>query len=142
MTFISLAAQKFELSDLLECNQAFRIGRQLYLLGYVKEAYEYLNLAVLRHPFSSEYELWHHISKIKLQLPPSPFISPIHREPALVLYYKTLADLENKHKGNALKRLKQVIKKDSHDSMANHLLNKYFNQPLDERHFFPTPEGL
>jgi hypothetical protein len=41
-----------------------------------------------------------------------------------------------------LKRLENALEKDSHDSLATHLLSKYFSRPLDERHFFPAQEGL
>lgn len=140
--FIELAAPKPVLSDLIGCQKAFLIGRRLHLLGYLKEAHEYLELAFLRHPFFAEYELWYHISKIKLHLPRSPLLSPLNQEPSMALYYKTIVDLENENSENALKRLKKVVEKDSHDSLANHLLSKYFDQPLNTRHFFSTPEGL
>lgn len=140
--FIKLAAPKPGLSDLIDCHYAFTIGRQLYLLGHHKEALWYLKLAHLRHPFFAEYELWHQIAKAKLQMAPVPFLSNSNKEPSLTLYYKTIVDLEHGEKKKALKRLQKVLEKDSHDSLANHLLNKYFNQPLNERHFFSTPEGL
>ncbi len=140
--FVALAAPKPQLSDLIDCSDAFAIGRGLYLLGHGKAAHEYLELAFLRHPYFSEYELWYRISGLKQGLPPSPLLSPLDRKPAPALYYKTLADLRNDNEAGALKRLTKAVKKDSHDIMANHLLDKYFNRPLDTRHFFPTPEGL
>ncbi len=118
------------------------IGRQLSLLGYHKEAFDYLELAFLRHPFDSEYELWYHITIAKLNRPPTPFYSPPNQQPHLSLYYRTVTDVQNGNEKAAMKRLEKALEKDSRDSLANHLLNRYFNRPLDDRHFFPAQEGL
>jgi tetratricopeptide (TPR) repeat protein len=140
--FVRLTAGKPISSDLIDCREAFTIGRKLFLLGYHEAAYSYLELAFLRHPFDSEYEMWHHIAGAKLKKPPAPFYSPPTQQPDLHLYYRTLADIQKGHNKAALKRLEKVLEKDSHDSLATHLLSKYFNKPLDERHFFPAEEGL
>ncbi|MEW6671627.1 MAG: hypothetical protein AB1427_07980 [Thermodesulfobacteriota bacterium] len=140
--FVKLTGKTPISSDLIDCREAFRIGRKLFLLGFHEKAYGYLELAFLRHPFDSEYELWYHIAGEKLKKPSAPFYSPPDHKPDLDLYYRTLADMRNGNRQGALKRLERGLEKDSHDSLAAHLLNKYFNRPLDERHFFPAQEGL
>jgi tetratricopeptide (TPR) repeat protein len=140
--FVRLTTEKVVASDLIDCRGAFRIGRELFLLGYHEKAFRYLELAFLRHPFNSEYELWYHIAREKLKKPPVPFYSPPEHQPDLHLYYRTLADIRKGHDKSALKRLENALEKDSHDSLATHLLSKYFSRPLDERHFFPAQEGL
>jgi len=140
--FVRLTTEKIVASDLIGCRGAFGIGRELFLLGYHEKAFRYLELAFLRHPFNSEYELWYHIAREKLKKPPVPFYSPPEHQPDLYLYYQTLADIRKGHDKSALKRLENALEKDSHDSLATHLLSKYFSRPLDERHFFPAQEGL
>jgi tetratricopeptide (TPR) repeat protein len=140
--FVRLATEKIVASDLIDCSGAFRIGRELFLLGYHEKAFRYLELAFLRHPFNSEYELWYHIAREKLKKSPVPFYSPPEHQPDLYLYYQTLADIRKGHDKSALNRLENALEKDSHDSLATHLLSKYFSRPLDERHFFPAQEGL
>jgi hypothetical protein len=140
--FIRLTTEKIVATDLIGCRGAFRIGRELFLLGYHENAFRYLELAFLRHPFNSEYELWYHIAREKLKKSPVPFCSPPEHQPDLYLYYQTLADIRKGHDKSALKRLENALEKDSHDSLAAHLLSKYFGRPLDERHFFPAQEGL
>jgi len=140
--FVRLTTEKIVASDLIGCRGAFKIGRELFLLGYHEKAFRYLELAFLRHPFNSEYELWYHIGREKLTKPPVPFYSPPEHQPDLYLYYQTLADIREGHDKSALKRLENALEKDSHNSLATHLLSKYFNRPLDERHFFPVQEGL
>jgi tetratricopeptide (TPR) repeat protein len=140
--FVRLTTEKIVSSDLIDCHSAFMIGRELFLLGYHEKAFHYLELAFLRHPFNSEYELWHQIAREKLKKPPIPFYSPPEHQPDLYLYYRTLADIRKGHDKAALKRLENALEKDSHDSLAIHLLSKYFNRPLDESHFFPAQEGL
>ncbi len=140
--FVRLTTEKNVSSDLIGCRDAFGIGRELFLLGYYEKAFHYLKLAFIRHPFDSEYELWYHIVREKLKKPPVPFYSPPHHQPELDLYYQTLVDIRKGYNKSALKRLENAMEKDSHDNMANHLLNKYFKRPLDERYFFPSQEGL
>ncbi|MCP3871967.1 MAG: hypothetical protein GY699_02285 [Desulfobacteraceae bacterium] len=140
--FKRMATEKTVSSDHMGCRDAFLIGRELFLLGYHQKAYRYLELPFLRHPFNSKYELWYHIVREKLTLPPIPFYSPPYHQPDLYLYYQTLVDLRKGHNKRALKRLEDVIEKDSLNSLATHLLSKYFNRPLDDHHFFPTQEGL
>jgi hypothetical protein len=140
--FIRLTTEKSVSSDLIDCRDSFIIGRQLFLLGIHEQAHRYLEIAFLRHPFDTEYELWHHIAREKLNMPPVPFYSPPDHEPDLHLYYRTLADMRNGNPQRALKRLKNALEKDSHDSLAAHLMSKYFSRPLNERHFLPAPEGL
>jgi hypothetical protein len=140
--FIRLATEEPISSDLIDCSAAFMIGRSLFLLGYHEKAYRYLKLAFLRHPFDSEYELWYHITRVKLEKPPVPFYSPPEHQPYLHLYYRTLVDIAKGRDKAALKRLANALEGDSHDSLATHLLNKYLNEPLDERQFFPGLEGL
>lgn len=140
--FIRLTTEKMVSSDLIDCGDALRIGRELFLLGYHEKAYRYLELAFLRHPFDAEYELWYHIVREKLGKPPTPFYSPPEHEPHLHLYYQTLVDMRNDRDKAALKRLERALEKDSHDSLATHLLSKYFSRPLDDRQFFPAQEGL
>jgi len=140
--FVRLVAGKPFSSDLVDCGDAFLIGRQLFLLGHHQAASGYLELAFLRHPFNSKYELWHRLAKAKLGMPPTGFLSPPEHQADLHLYYKTVTDIREDRGQAAFKRLKKVLEKDSHDCLANHLLSKYFNMPLDERYFFPAPEGL
>jgi tetratricopeptide (TPR) repeat protein len=140
--FVRLTTEKIVASDLIGCPSALRIGRELFLLGYHEKAFRYLELAFLRHPYNTEYELWYHIAREKLKKPPIPFCSPPKHQPDLYLYYQTMADIRKGHDKSALKRLETALKKDSHDSLATHLLSKYFGRPLDERHFFPAQEGL
>ncbi len=140
--FVRLTAGKRISSDLIDCHDAFMIGRKLFLLGYHEKADSYLELAFLRHPFHSEYELWHHIAGAKLKKPPAPFYSPPYHQPYLHLYYRTLTDIRKGQKDAALERLEKALEKDSHDSLSSHLLSKYFNKPLDKSHFLPAQEGL
>ncbi len=140
--FVRLATKKPASTDLVDCRDAFTIGRQLFLLGYYEEAFRYLELAFFRHPFNSEYELWHHIAMLKIKRVPPGFYSPPDHQPNLFLYYKTISDIENGNPKVALKRLEKALKKDSHDSLVNHLLVKYFHRPLDEKYFFPVQEGF
>jgi len=140
--FVRLAGKGPSSTDLIDCRDAFIIGRQLFLLGYHQEAYGYLELASLRHPFNSEYELWYHIARVKLQKPQASFYSPPYHKPHLQLYYQTIDDIRKGKDKSALKRLEKALEKDSHNSLANHLQSKYFRRPLDEQYFFPTPEGL
>ncbi|MBU1056201.1 MAG: hypothetical protein KKC46_20605 [Proteobacteria bacterium] len=140
--FLRLVTGNIISSDLVDCHDAFIIGRELFLLGYHEKAYNYLKLTFLRHPFSCEYEMWYHIAGVKLKKPPSPFYSPPDHEPHLYLYYQTIADIRDGQSKTALKRLEKTLKKDSHNSLAAHLLSKYFNKPLDERYFLPAQEGL
>lgn len=140
--FVRLTTEKIVASDLIGCRSSLRIGRELFLLGYHKEAFRYLELAFLRHPYTPEYELWYHVAREKLKMPPAPFCSPPEHQPDLHLYYQTLVDIRKGRDESALKRLENALDKDSHDSLAIHLLSKYFGRPLDERHFFPAQEGL
>jgi len=140
--FVRLAARRPFSSDLIDCRAAFMIGRQLFLHGYPEEAYGYLELSFLRHPFDTEYEMWHHIASAKVGKPLFDFYSPPDHEPQLALYYQTLVDIGRGDRKRALKRLEMAIKKDSHNSVANHLLNRYFNRTIDERYFFPSQRGL
>jgi tetratricopeptide (TPR) repeat protein len=140
--FIRLTTERPVSSDVVDCRDAFMIGRKLFLLGYHEKAHRYLKLAFLRHPFDSEYELWYQINRAKGKKPPLPFYSPPDHQPHLHLYYRTLVDIGKGHNEAALKRLENALAKDSHDSLATHLVNKYFSRPLDERQFFPAPEGL
>jgi len=128
--------------DLIDCSNAQRIGRELLLLGHYEAAYHYLNISFLRHPFATEYDLWLHIAAEKLNKPPEPFLSPPEHEPHLHLYYLTLADIRAGKQAAAKKRLEAALKKDSHDSLAVHLMSKYFDQPLNERQYFPAQKGL
>jgi hypothetical protein len=140
--FIKLSSEKPMLSDLIDCHDAFLIGRQLFMLGYHEEAFSYMELAFQRHPFNSEYEQWYHIAMVKLNRQPPPLYSPANHQPYLRLYFQTITDVQNGKEKRARKRLEKVLEKDSHDSLANHLLSKYFSRPLDDRHFFPAEEGL
>ena len=140
--FIRLAAKKPISTDLIDCRDAFIVGRQLFLLGRYADAFNYLELAAGRHPYHSEYELWYHMALLKLKKAARDSYSPPARQPYLYLYYQTIADIEKGHPDAALKRLEKMLEKDSHDSLANHLLNKYFKRPLDEKYFFPAQEGL
>ena len=140
--FIRLTTGKQISSDLIDCRDGFRIGRELFLLGLHKEAYPYLELAFSRHPFDIESELWYHIARAKLNMPKLPFYSPPEHEPHLYMYYRTLVDMKNGRDKAALNRLEATLENDSHNSLAVHLLSKYFGKPLDERHFFPAQEGL
>ncbi len=129
-------------SDLIDCRDALIIGRCLFLLGHYNEALGYLKIASLRHPFYAENELWYHIALTKTQnKPPSSRALP-WREPSLHLYYQTITDIDNGKKEVALKRLEQALTRDSHNSLVNHLMTKYFQRPLNENHFFPVQEGL
>lgn len=129
-------------SDLVDCESAFVIGRSLYLLGHHQEALGYFTIAFYRHPYFSEYEMWYRITLLKLGKPVPPPYSPPSREPDLYLYYQTLFDLKNNNGDAAKRRLKAALKKDSHNSLTNQLMHKYFNQPLDEDFFFQASEGL
>jgi|GEM_PF-2588785 len=140
--FLRLAGGNQIVSDLADCSNAKRIGRELLLLGHYEAAYRYLNIPFLRHPFATEYDLWRHIAAEKLNNPPEPFLSPPEHEPHLQLYYLTLADIRNGKQAAAQKRLEAALKKDSHDSLAVHLMSKYFDQPLNERQYFPAQKGL
>ncbi len=140
--FLRLTGGNQIASDLVDCDIAKRIGRELLLLGHYEAAYRYLNVPFLRHPFTTEYDLWRHIAGEKLNKPPEPFFSPPEHEPHLYLYYLTLTDIRNGKKTAAKKRLAAALKKDSHDSLAVHLMSKYFDQPLNERQYFPAQEGL
>ena len=115
---------------------------RLFLLGYHKEALNYLNIAFLRHPFNAEYELWYQITRAKLKMPPVPFCSPPAMQPDLALYYRTIIDLNDGKAKKSRKRLEKALEKDSHNSLANHLLSKYFSRHIDDRHFSPAQEGL
>ncbi len=140
--FESLVQVKPLFSDLVDCREAFMIGRELFLLGHHKQAYDYFNLAFLRHPYDVKYELWYNITRAKLKMTPQPFCSPLDLKPGLALYYRTIVDLNNGNEEKCRKRLEKVLKKDSHNSLANHLLSKYFEHPLGDRHFLPAQEGL
>ena len=130
------------LSDLMPCNEAFLTGRQLFLLGDYEKAYSYLELAFLRHPFSTKYELWYHIVREKMGKASVRFLSPPWHQKDLYLYYQTLADLRDGRDQKALTRLEKVLEKDSHNSLAIHLLDRYFNRAINQRYYFPTQEGL
>lgn len=140
--FIKLAADLPVSSDLLDCKMAFTIGRSLYLLGRHQDALEYFTTAFFRHPFTSQYEMWYRIALLKLGKPVPPPYSPPSRQPDLYLYYQTIFDVKNNNSEAAKKRLEAALKIDSHNSLANQLMHKYFKQPLDDAFFFPTSEGL
>ncbi len=140
--FLRLALPRPVSTNLVGCCQAFKIGRRLFLMGRYPEAQAYLSISQGRHPFNSEYEIWHHLAGLKQNQVMGPFRSMPEQQPGPWLYYQTLADMQKGKAAAALKRLKKVIARDSHDSMANHLLEKYFQQPVDARYFFPAPEGL
>lgn len=140
--FIGLAADQPFSSDLVNCKDAFVIGRSLFLLGLHQEALSYFTIAFFRHPFSSEYEMWYRIALLKLGKPVPPPYSPPTRQPDLYLYYQTIFDVKNNNGVAAKKRLKAALKKDSHNTLANQLMHKYFQQPLDDEFFFQPSEGL
>lgn len=140
--FHDLAARPPVSSDLLDCGDALMIGRRLFLLGHHGPAAWYLETAFRRHPYFSEYEMWRHICRAKRGEGPVPFLSPPALQPVLYRYYRTLTDIRNGHEGRAKRRLEAALARDSHDSLSHHLLERYFDRPLDERYFFPTPEGL
>jgi tetratricopeptide (TPR) repeat protein len=140
--FIRLAAKQPFSSDLVPCSWAFVIGRSLYLLGKHQEALEYFSIAFYRHPYSSKYEMWYRIALLKLDKPVPPPISPPYQKPDLYLYYLTLQDMKDNKKDDARKRLEEALKKDSHNILANQLMEKYFNQPLEDTFFFKPSEGL
>jgi len=140
--FVRLAAKKTLSMDSAACQDSFIIGQQLFLLGHYEEAFNYLELSFFRHPFFSKYEMWYQLATLKLKKTPLDFYSPPAHQPYLNLYYKTISDIESGNSEVALKRLEKAHKKDSHDSLVNHLLHKYFNKPLDEKYFFPVQEGF
>ena len=74
--------------------------------------------------------------------PPTGFYSPACHQPSLNMYYRTLLDLREGNDNAALKRLERALEEDTHDSLAIHLLDRYFGRLLDERYFFSTQEGL
>ena len=140
--FMRLVSEKICTSDLVDCGDAFNTGREVFLLGYHEKAYDFFNIAYSRHPFNAEYEMWHHITELKLDKPQSQFYSPPWHEPDLYMYYRILKDIQDGDKDSALERLEKALKQDSHNSLAVHLMSKYFDGILDERHFFPSQEGL
>ncbi len=140
--FLRLAKEPPVSNDLMDCQIAFMVGRQLFLLGLYREASPYLELAFTRHPFIPQYELWHHLVLIKLKRPVAEDYSRTKRTPELRLYRQTISDIENGRPEKALERLKKAKKQDSHNNLVNHLLDRYFDVPLDEDFFFPTQEGL
>ena len=140
--FLRIAAEKPFSSDLIDCTDALRIGRRLFLMGRHEAADRYLQTASKRHPFYPEFEMWRHIALAKLGRPQDRFRTPPAGKPDLYRYYQTLIDLQNGDEASARRRLEKAIEADSHDSMARHLMHRYFDAPLDERYFFPAPEGL
>lgn len=140
--FLRMALEKPFSSDVIDCADAFGIGRRLFLMGRHEAGYRYLRIASKRHPFYSVFEMWRHIALAKLGRPQKDFRIPPARKPDLYRYYQTLVDMQNGDEASARRRLEKALKEDSHDSMARHLLHRYFDAPLDERYFFPAPEGL
>lgn len=140
--FVRLTMAPPASSDLVDCRDAFTIGRRLFLLGHHSEALSYLKIAFLRHPFSAEYEIWYHIALVKMKKNPPHRYAQTGREPNLQLYYQTIVDIENGQTATALKRLEAALAKDSLNSLLNHLLHKYFQRPLDDNYFFHGQEGL
>ncbi len=140
--FFELVKEKPFSSDAIACSDAFAIGRELFLMGRHEEGRRYLKISFLRHPFSTEYELWYRIAEEKLGKAGKRFYSPPTHEADLYLYYRTVSDIRSGDKAAALRRLEQAVENDSHNSLARHLLSRYFDRPVDERYFFPAPEGL
>ncbi|MFZ5570143.1 MAG: hypothetical protein ACOZF0_07045 [Thermodesulfobacteriota bacterium] len=140
--FMRLAAPAPVSSNMVGCGDAFDIGRRLFLMGHYQEAMDYFVIAHNRHPYDSAYEIWYHLARLKLQRDLPDFRSLPERQPGPWLYYRTLLDIREGKSATARKRLEKAVERDSHDCMANHLLETYFQKPLDERYFFPSPEGL
>jgi len=140
--FIQLAKKFPDYNNTIACDEAFTIGKQLFLLGHHKESLPYLELSSKRYPFFTSYEIWYHLSLLKNDNHvPKPY-SNIKSNGGMWLYYQTLRDIKDGNSKGALKRLEKTIKKDSHNSLANHLLHKYFGTSLDEDYFMAAPEGL
>jgi len=140
--FLRLTDRPIKLNSMVDCREAYAIGKNLYLLGRYEAAFRYLNLAQARHPLAPNYERWFKIAALKAngEVLDEPAVTP--SDPGLALYHKTLIDIENGEQDQALERLEAAVETDSHDSMANHLLNRYFGRPLDSTYFFDCPEGL
>lgn len=139
---VTLAGTPPVSSDLVDCRDAFIIGQWLFLLGHHQSALSYLKIAHNRHPFSSKYEIWYNLALIKMKLDSNLLYGMPTDEPTLRLYYQTLVDLDKGNTETALQRLETALEKDSHNSLINHLLHKYFHRPLDDTYFFPGQEGL
>jgi hypothetical protein len=131
-----------EFFDKLGCGSGFKIGLQLQLQGHFDLAEPYLRLPYYRHPQSKKYDLWYQINRIKRNLSPLDLQGSMKKEGGLYLYYRTLADLQLENKQEARGRLNQVLKKDRHNSMALHLMAKYFDQPIDTKFYFPNMKGF
>jgi hypothetical protein len=140
--FSGLVKEKPYSSDVIGCSDAFVIGRELFLSGLHDQGLGYLRVSFMRHPFNSKYELWFRIAEAKVGEPVNRFYSPPTHQADLYLYYRTVSDLQNGSKEAALDRLERALEKDSHNCLANHLLARYFDRPIDERYFFPAPEGM
>jgi tetratricopeptide (TPR) repeat protein len=96
-----------------------------------------------RNPFHRENEMWYLINLAKLNKPyPSPKTKTFDKKDGLKLYLDTLNAINTNDKDKAKNLLTSTLKKDSHHSMAIHLLNKYFQVEMDSQKFFPTPRGL
>ena len=140
--FVSLAKTPPVFNNLIDCDEAFTIGKQLFLSGYHKESLPYLELASKRHPFSSSYEIWYHIALLKNDKHVPLAYSDIKSKEGMWLYYQTLRDIKSGDSATALLRLEKNIRIDSHNSLANQLLHKYFNSSLDNDYFMIAPKGL
>ena len=140
--FVSLAKTPPVFNNLIDCDEAFTIGKQLFLSGYHKESLPYLELASKRHPFSSSYEIWYHIALLKNDKHVPLAYSDIKSKEGMWLYYQTLRDIKSGDSATAFLRLEKNIRIDSHNSLANQLLYKYFNSSLDDDYFMIAPEGL
>lgn len=140
--FFEMAAEKPFSSDIIDCADAFRIGRRLFLMGKHEAGNGYLQTASKRHPFYAEFDMWRHIALAKLGRPQENFRTPPERKPDLYRYYQTLVDVQAGDLTTARRRLEKALKEDSHNSMVRHLLHRYCDAPLDDRYFFPAPEGL
>ena len=86
--------------------------------------------------------MWYRIALLKLGKPVPPPYSPPDRRPDLHLYYQTILDMNNNNGEAAQKRLEAALSKDSHNILANQLMQRYFKQPLDDDFFFQASEGL
>ncbi len=140
--FIQLALPQPVSTNMVSCREAFEIGRRLFLMGRYPDALGYLSIAHARHPYNSEYEIWRHLVGLKLNQDMKDFRTLPKQQPGPWLYYRTLSEMQQGKAEAARKRLEKAIERDRYDSMANHLLEKYFQKPLDHTYFFPSPEGL
>ena len=140
--FSKLVSEKPYASDVIGCSDSFAIGREFFLLGRPDVGHRYLKISFLRHPFNSKYELWFRIAEEKIGTTADRFYSPPAHQADLYLYLRTVSDLRSGNKEAALDRLERALEKDSHNCLANHLMSRYFDRPIDERYFFPSPEGL